>query len=84
MTTVYRYWSTLRPVFLGTYPKNDNLIGIHNFDERIDLGDGLRAWGYIDYSKPLDEDLAYRYDLVPRQQGQGLDVTQPDNEEPVR
>ena len=61
----YRYFSTMRPVSIGTYPNNGNVVEIHNFDSREMVKSiGREAWGYIDYSKPLTEKEAFSYDLV--------------------
>ena len=45
---LYRYYSTQRPVDIGTYPKDpDNpLTGFLNYDERTSVEHGaFRAWG---------------------------------------
>lgn len=41
----YRYYSTQRPVSLGTYPRRENVVEIHNYDQRTLLDNGIRAWG---------------------------------------
>ena len=63
----YRYFSTQRPVDLGTYPKAGGaMIGFENFDERMTLEDeGCRAWGWLDYSRPLTEKEQDDYELRP-------------------
>lgn len=60
-----RYYSKLRPVSLGTYPKNENYIGYHNYDNR-QFCDDIQdyAWGYVEYSKPLSSDEIESYDLI--------------------
>ena len=58
---IYRYYSTMRPVAPGTFPKKRD-CEIHNYDERIEI-DGLKAWGYIDYPEPLTEKEAHSYEL---------------------
>lgn len=60
-----RYYSKLRPVSLGTYPKNNNYINHHNFDDR-QFCDDIQdyAWGYVEYSHPLSKEEIDRYDLV--------------------
>lgn len=61
----YRYFSTMRPVSIGTYPNNGKVVEIHNFDSRKMVSKIQReAWGYIDYSEPLTEKEALSYDLV--------------------
>lgn len=59
---VFRYYSTQRPVSLGTYPKSNNVVDIVNYNERIEKDDTL-AWGYIDYKEPLTQDLVNSYEL---------------------
>lgn len=63
-----RYYSTLRPIAPGTFPKpNDNkIIDIVNFDYRkpCEEIDGHQAWGYIEYEKPLSEADANDYELM--------------------
>ncbi len=61
----YRYFSTMRPVSIGTYPNNGKVVEIHNFDSRKMIPKIQReAWGYIDYSEPLTEKEALSYELV--------------------
>ena len=57
---VYRYYSTQRPVDIGTYPKSpDNPpLSIVNYDDdrRRPVANGrLMAWGELTYAKPLTE-----------------------------
>ena len=55
---LYRYYSTQRPVDLGTYPKEpDNpLVGFLNYDDRISVEHGAyRAWGEVTYRAPLEQ-----------------------------
>lgn len=61
---VYRYYSILRPVGPGTFPKKGT-VRIHNFDKReyINRIDHA-AWGYIEYDEKLTEKEARDYDLV--------------------
>lgn len=62
-----RYYSILRPVGIGTYPKptGNKVVAIENFDNRtyVDKID-REAWGYIEYEKPLDKADMDAYDLV--------------------
>ena len=56
---LYRYYSTQRPVDIGTYPKDpDNpLTGFLNYDERTSVEHGaFRAWGEVIYRSPLTPD----------------------------
>ena len=66
----YRYYSTQRPVDLGTFPKpSDNkVMEIKNYDteRRIPVeGGAFEAWGYVEYQKPLTEKEAGDYELRP-------------------
>ena len=54
---VYRYYSTQRPVDIGTYPKppDNQPLSIVNYDDdrRRPVADGrLMAWGELTYAKP--------------------------------
>ena len=51
---MYRYYSTLRPITPGAYPKpaDNPAMLIHNFDNREYVGKiGREAWGYVEYNK---------------------------------
>ena len=62
---MYRYYSTLRPITIGAYPKTDCDREIVNFDKPTYCEDiGRTAWGYIEYSKPITQKQADDYDLV--------------------
>lgn len=66
----YRYYSTQRPVDIGTFPKppNNKPVEIHNYDadSRIPVENGMiQAWGYIEYPKPLTEKQVSDYELRP-------------------
>lgn len=59
---VYRYYSTQRPLDIGTFPIGQN--NLVNFDDREMVSvDGIRAWGYVEYNHPLDEDLINNFEL---------------------
>lgn len=64
---LHTYYSTLRPVGPGTYPK-DGMIGFTNYDYReekkTDAGTRIRAWGEIYYSKRLTIKEMYNFDLI--------------------
>ena len=65
---LYRYYSTQRPVDLGTYPKEpDNpLVGFLNYDDRISVEHGAyRAWEEVTYRAPLTTDQLIQYELQP-------------------
>lgn len=62
--TIYRYYSTLRPVSIGTYPRPEEATNIVNYDNRTFIDDiGQYAWGYIEYENPLEWSEAKQYDL---------------------
>lgn len=61
---MYRYYSTQRPVTLGTFPGKPTHI--HNFDTRENVcGGQMQAWGYVEYEKPLTEKQMKDYELKP-------------------
>ena len=54
-----RYYSIMRPVMPGSYPKKAAAQEIENFDEKTFCEEiGREAWGYIDYSEELTESEA--------------------------
>lgn len=61
----YRYYSTQRPISLGTYPNGENKpVSIENFDERQPVENGqLQAWGYLEYAEPLSQKEMKDYEL---------------------
>ena len=64
----YRYYSTQRPVDLGTFPKlpGNAPVEIINFDERRMVEGGtMRAWGELAYLKPLTDKQMDNYELRP-------------------
>lgn len=66
----YRYYSTLRPLMVGgiPFPKQpgESITTIVNFEEgRTYCKDIDRpAWGYIEYTAPLDQQQVSDYELV--------------------
>lgn len=63
--TAYKYYSTQRPVDIGTFPKAENgPLYLVNFDkrERVEQGRFL-AWGYLVYDAPLTEKQMADYEL---------------------
>lgn len=64
----YRYYSTQRPVSIGTFPKKaDNPpIQIENYRGRIWVECNTRlAWGEVVYAKPLSDQELRDYELMP-------------------
>lgn len=61
-----RYYSILRPVGIGTFPKYPyKVLEIVNFDYRKYVPEiGREAWGYIVYESEIAETDARSYDLV--------------------
>ena len=62
-----KYFSTERPVSIGTYPKpqGNRVDAIVNFDEAIFVAEiGRPAWGYIEYAYPLTAEQAAAYELI--------------------
>jgi hypothetical protein len=67
MKMMFRYYSTLRPIAPGTFPKSiDNPVAnIKNFDSRSYVeGIGREAWGYVEYEKPLTDSQIEAFELV--------------------
>ena len=67
---LYKYYSTQRPVDIGTYPKppDNQPLSIVNYDDdrRRPVADGrLMAWGELTYAKPLTEKQMEDYELKP-------------------
>ncbi len=65
---LYKYYSTQRPVDIGTYPKGpgNKPDEICNFDRRIPVeGGAFLAWGYLTYTRPLTEQDIFDYELRP-------------------
>ena len=65
---LYKYYSTQRPVDIGTFPKPPHNAPdeIVNYDQRVPVeGGAFLAWGHLTYTKPLTEKLAADYELRP-------------------
>lgn len=64
---MYAYYSSLRPIGPGTFPKpeGNRIIKIKNYDTRTQTPiEDVLAWGYIVYEKPLLLTLASQYELI--------------------
>ena len=63
--SAYRYYSTQRPVDIGTFPKTENgPLYLANFDKRESVEQGqFQAWGYLVYDAPLPEKQISDYEL---------------------
>ena len=65
---LYKYYSTQRPVDIGTFPKPPHNAPdeIVNYDQRIPVeGGAFVAWGHLTYTKPLTPKEASDYELRP-------------------
>jgi len=62
---LYNYYSTQRPVDIGTFPKTANgPLSFVNFDERLSVERAtFRAWGILTYSAPLTGKQIDDYEL---------------------
>ena len=64
----YKYYSTQRPVSIGTFPKDHFKapIRLQNYDGRLPVeGGAFRAWGEVIYRSPLTPDQMDQYELRP-------------------
>lgn len=58
-----KYYSLMRPVSIGTYPK-EGAVNIVNFDTRMYIPALAKmAWGYIEYNRDLSDKEAADYEL---------------------
>ena len=65
---VYRYYSTERPVSLGTYPKimKNRPVNIKNFEIKTRVSTiGREAYGYLEYEHELTDKQISAYELYP-------------------
>lgn len=62
MCNWYKYYSTLRPVGIGTQPKKGFMEFI-NFDDRIEI-EGKMVWAELYYNRPLTETEMKDYELI--------------------
>ena len=68
MICTYKYYSTQRPIDIGTYPKpiENTPLQIVNFDERDAVEyERFLAWGYLVYDSPLTEKQIAEFELRP-------------------
>ncbi len=62
---MYRYYSIMRPIGPGTFPRTKPISDVVNFDRRQFVPEINReAWGYIEYTAPITERQAADYELV--------------------
>ena len=65
---LYKYYSTQRPVDIGTFPKPSRNAPdeIVNYDQRVPVENGaFMAWGYLTYTRPLTKRQTSDYELRP-------------------
>ena len=63
-----KYYSTLRPIGPGTYPKPKGNFpaNILNYADRTYIAEiGREAWGELEYLRPLSPQDVEDYELVP-------------------
>lgn len=60
-----KYYSTMRPIMLGCFPRSQDVLEIRNFDSREYVEEiGREAWGYIEYAETLTEKEKEEYELT--------------------
>ena len=65
---LYKYYSTQRPVDIGTFPKPSRNAPdeIVNYDQRVPVENGaFMAWGDLTYTRPLTKRQTSDYELRP-------------------
>lgn len=61
-----KYYSTQRPVGLGTYPRDAKVIMIENFDEKTYCPEiEAEAWGLLTTAEPINDADVEAYELTP-------------------
>jgi len=63
----YRYYLTQRPPSLGTFPKpkDNRIIDIVEFEDKKFIHNiYCKAWGYVEYEKPLTDKEISDYELI--------------------
>nr|WP_325299202.1 hypothetical protein [uncultured Dysosmobacter sp.] len=72
---LYKYYSTQRPVDIGTFPKPprnapDEIV---NYEGRVPVeGGAFQAWGHLTYTRPLTDREVADYELRPAPEVAGL------------
>lgn len=60
-----RYYSIMRPIFPGSFPRKDLVEKIENFDTKTFCEEiGREAWGYIEYREAITKEEAAAYELA--------------------
>lgn len=61
---MYKYFSVLRPVSIGTFPKK-GFVDFVNYDNRRYVPEiDHNAWGYLLYDRELSEEEMHDYDFM--------------------
>ena len=63
----YKYYLTQRPPSLGTFPKpkDNKIIDIVEFEDKKFIHNiYCKAWGYVEYGKPLTDKEISDYELI--------------------
>ena len=64
MKTVYRYYTPFRPPLPGAVPRQE-LDRVWCYDSRQNVGNGVCAYGFAEYFRPLTEKEISDYELKP-------------------
>lgn len=59
----YVYWSTQRPIGIGTCPK-EGMVRFHNYDKRTPIYSVGNTWGYVVYNRELSLKEVCDYELT--------------------
>lgn len=61
---MYKYFTILRPVSIGTFPK-EGFVDFVNYDNRRYVPEiDHNAWGYLLYDRELSEEEMHDYDFM--------------------
>lgn len=62
----YKYYSVLRPIAPGTFPKpvDNGVLQIYNYLQREEIEGIGKAYGFLFYEKPLSIKEMTDYDLL--------------------
>ena len=61
---MYRYYMTERGFSPGAQPMK-NLIDHGDYDGRVEVEPGVKAYSWVEYSEPLTDQEVAAYELVP-------------------
>lgn len=62
---MFRYYSIMRPVLPGGFPREEMVEKIENFNTKTFCKEiGREVWGYLEYREVLAKEEADAYDLV--------------------